>query len=83
MNNVLKYSQTISALKKEYKRISLRLRKTRQTKKACEDAGYLMYYPSILSKLSEFTELKKDIHHDIRTYSQLLKEEINHEQNIN
>lgn len=73
MKTKVKYSLTLKALKKEYKRIMLNLRKTTLTKVACEDAGYLIYYPHILTNISELKDNKSIIRKDIRLYSKLLK----------
>jgi hypothetical protein len=76
VNVVTKYSTTLKSLKKEYKKVSLNLRKTRLTKEACEDAGYLIYYPHIIEDISKLSDDHRIIRKDIRVYSKLLKEEI-------
>jgi hypothetical protein len=80
MNKISKYSSTLKKLKKEYKKVALQLRKIKQTKEACENAGYLAYYPHILLNISENSDNKSIIKKDIRVYSKLLKEEIKNEQ---
>ena len=70
------YSSHIKALKKEGKKVALKLRSTLRTKEACEDAGYLVYYPHILEDLQELRDTKRIVYKDIRVYSKLLKEEL-------
>jgi hypothetical protein len=79
MNTITQYSSTLKSLKKEYRRVALKLRETRHTKEACEDAGYLMYYPHLLTNLTELSDTYRIIKKDIRVYSQLLKEELKDE----
>jgi len=79
MNTQTKYSIILKKLKREYKKVALTLRKTKQTKMACEDAGYLVYYPHILSNISQLKDDKSIIKKDIRVYSKLLKQEYKNE----
>jgi len=79
MNTQTKYSIILKKLKREYKKVALTLRKTKQTKMACEDAGYLVYYPHILSNTSQLKDDKSIIKKDIRVYSKLLKQEYKNE----
>ena len=74
MNTKVKYSLALKQLKSEYKKVMLTLRRTKHTKQACEDAGYLVYYPHILTNISELKDNKSIIKKDIRLYSKLLKE---------
>jgi hypothetical protein len=76
MNTAQKYSLILKGLKKEYRRVAIKLRRTEWTKRSCEDAGYLQYYPHILDNLSEFKEVRQAVKKDIRIYSKLLKEEL-------
>jgi hypothetical protein len=79
MDAITQYSSTLKHLKKECRKVALKLRSTRKTKVACEDAGYLMYYPHLLSDLIDLSDTKRIIRKDIRVYSQLLKEELKDE----
>jgi hypothetical protein len=75
MKTEVSLSQKLKKLKKEYKRIFIRLRRVERTKMACEDAGYLQYYPYLLTDISNLKDNKSIIRKDIRIYSQLLKRE--------
>jgi hypothetical protein len=76
MNTVYKYSSVLNDLKKEYRKVSLQLRRVIKTKQSCEDAEYLGYYPHILVNLSLLSDDKRIISKDIRVYSKLLKESL-------
>jgi hypothetical protein len=59
--------------KRHYKKISLILRKTLKTKEACEDAGYLMYYPNLLSTIEDCKDSHRILRRKIRYLSRVIK----------
>ena len=63
----------LSLYKRQYKKVSLTLRKSLRTKEACEDAGYLMYYPSILDTIEECKDYKRILRKKIRYLSKVIK----------
>ena len=82
MNTAIKYSLTLKQLKAKNRKVAITLRKTIATKEACEDAGYLVYYPHLLTNITTLKDEKSITKKDIRVYSKLLKKELKNENNI-
>lgn len=79
MNTIRQLEMQLESTVKVFKLSTLRLRQTITTKKACEDSGYLPYYPSFNSSISTLINDKRRLKSRIRLIAKELRDHRNFE----